>query len=143
MKPISQKLENLLAEKLDLIRRMEAILNEEIAQLSEKTLDDLSLRINLNDEAITAIKNIDYEISRIEAGEGSEASQMSAKAKLLIADIIDITRRNESKIVELIEKLNEMKGKAKEGLVNTVKGGQISGYKPSKDSRAYFVDKRK
>lgn len=143
MKPVSTKLEKLLREKLELLHRMESALSEQIAQLSENNLDDLSSRIDQNDEVMAAIKNIDYEIARIEASEGKDAAGISAIAGSLVAGIAELSSGNESKLVELIEKLSELKKKASAVPENNVKGRKIAGYKSSRDGRAINIGKKK
>jgi hypothetical protein len=143
VKPVSTKLEKLLREKLELLHRMESALSEQIAQLSENNLDDLSSRIDQNDEVMAAIKNIDYEIARIEASEGKDAAGISAIAGSLVAGIAELSSGNESKLVELIEKLSELKKKASAVPENNVKGRKIAGYKSSRDGRAINIGKKK
>jgi flagellar biosynthesis/type III secretory pathway chaperone len=143
VKPASAKLENLLKEKLSLLQKMDSFLSDEIAHISEEATDDISKRIERNDEVISTIKNIDYEIARIEASEGTDAPQISVGARLLNEEINKVTQRSESKVVELVEKLGEMRNKAKTGLKKSVQAGPSAGYKPGKDGRAFLADKRR
>ncbi|OGC90826.1 MAG: hypothetical protein A2W25_12900 [candidate division Zixibacteria bacterium RBG_16_53_22] len=141
MKPASLKLEKLLQEKLNLLQKMDSFLIGEIARLSEEAAENVANRIEPNDEAVSTIKNIDYEIARIEASEGRDASQISVEARSLIEEVNEVTQRSESRLVELVEKQGEMRSKAGIGPKKGTENRPAASQKTGRDGKASSIVK--
>jgi hypothetical protein len=141
VKSITLKLENLLEKKLELLGRINRGMCEGIETLSESDLEDLLSIIAKNDEMAQAVKNLDYDIAKIEAAETAAAAILSKRANELLAQIDDIARKNESAYSELIDKLSVLKKQVRSKLDDTLHQERRSGYKPPVNKKAYFIDR--
>ena len=132
----------LLESKRQLFEKMQIILNEQKQLLIEKELDKFFKKSEMVDNIIGKIKNIDYDIARRESEDENPLKMVysdDTEVKILLEDIMTISKRNRSLIDQLTEDLKKSYRELKEELGDTVAMSRIEGYKTAtKPSPVYF-----
>ncbi|UCE67823.1 MAG: hypothetical protein JSU85_07400 [Candidatus Zixiibacteriota bacterium] len=138
------KLVTHLESKRRLFQDMEKTLIEQENLLKKKEFDGFRDKSEMIDSIIEKIKNIDYDIARLESDDTS-LSRMAISGddeiKKILDGIIKISKRNYGLMDELAEILNKSYQDLKEKLGDTVEMSKISGYKTSTQPSPVYFDK--
>jgi hypothetical protein len=146
MKSPAEEFKDLLESKCALFKKMETLLVEQKKLLERNDIDGLNSKSRESDEIVAALKDIDYEIARLEsqadfaeiAGDRHEDREL----KNLLNKAIGYARKNEALTKELAERLMQARREIKEKIEGTVTMSRITGYRPYSTNPPIYVDKR-
>ena len=132
----------LLESKRQLFEEIEKNRQEQLELLKDSSYERFYAGTAAVDHIIEKIKNIDYDIARLESDEFSLAGLVDSgdiEVKKLVYSIIKLAKKNNDLTGELINSLRKSHTELKAELDSTVEMSQIGGYKPSdRPSPAYF-----
>ena len=146
MKSPAGEFKNLLESKCALFKKMETLLIEQKKLLERNDIEGLNGKSRETDEIVASLKDIDYEIARLES-EADFAEIMAGghedkKLKILLNKAIGYARKNEALTRELAKRLMQARREIKEKIEGTVNMSRISGYRPYSTNPPIYVDKR-
>ncbi len=146
MKSPVDEFKGLLESKCALLKKMETLLLERKELLDQNDIDGLNSKCHEGDKIVDALKDIDYEIARLESETDSikitRGGRESKELKNLLNKAIGFARKNEALTKELADRLMEARQKIREKLEGTVTLSQINGYRPYSANPPIYVDKR-
>lgn len=146
MKSPAEEFKDLLESKCALFKKMETLLVKQKKLFLQNDIDALNSKSRESDEVVAALKNIDYEIARLES-DADFAKIMAGghedrESKILLNKAIGYARKNEALTRELAEHLLQARGEIREKIEGTVTMSRISGYRPYSTNPPIYVDKR-
>jgi hypothetical protein len=146
MKNPEDKLKGLLESRCDLYSKMQKLLSEQKELLEQKNIDGFNGKCDDGDKIVSALKNIDYEIARLESiGDITEAAKgdhENKKLRNLLNRAVEYARKNEVLAKELAGHLTEARQEIREKLEGTITMSRIGGYRPFSANHPIYVDKR-
>lgn len=146
MKSPIEKFKGLLESKCTLFKKMETLLLEQKELLEQNDIDGLNSKCREGDKIVAALKDIDYEIARLESeadsAEIARGGHEDKELKILLNKAIGYARKNEALTRELAGRLMEARREIREKIEDTVTMSQISGYRPYSTNPPIYVDKR-
>lgn len=135
-----------LQKKRSRLEDMEKIFHIQDQRLDENDHVVFGRLCDRVDGIILELKNIDYEIARLESSSEVESviydSLHDNELACLFAEIGEKARRNDDLLRRLADKLIISKGEIKKELDNTVAGRQLKGYRPFERENPIYYDKR-
>jgi chromosome segregation ATPase len=138
------KLVRLLEAKRSLFEEMNKILLEQKNLLVEKEIEEFRERCETIDDIIEKIKNIDYDIARLETDDMSLSGMLNSgdsEIKKILGSVTRISKRNFDLIDELTERLKTSCRDLKGELGDTVEMSKIGGYKAATQPSPVYFDK--
>ncbi len=146
MKSPEDKLKGLLESRCDLFNKMQKLLSEQKELLEQNNIAGFNSKCDDGDKIVTTLKNIDYEIARLESiGDITEAAKGdpdNEKLRNLLNRAVEYARENEALTRELAGRLTGARREIMEELEGTVTMSRIGGYRPFSTNHAIYVDKR-
>ncbi len=146
MKNPEDKLKGLLESKCELFNKMQKLLSEQKELLEQNDIAGFNGKCDDGDKIVTTLKNIDYEIARLESiGDIMEAAKSdpdNEKLRNLLNRAVEYAGENEMLIRELAGRLTGARREIMEELESTVTMSRIGGYKPFSANHPIYVDKR-
>lgn len=146
MKNPEDILRGLLECKCDLFNKMQKLLSEQKELLEQNNIDGFNSKCDDGDKIVSALKNIDYEIARLESiGDITEAAKSdpdNEKLRNLLDRAVEYAGESEALIRELAGRLTGARREIMEELESTVTMSRIGGYRPFSTNQPIYVDKR-
>lgn len=146
MKSSIDKFKGLLESKCNLFKKMQTLILEQKELLEQNDIDGLNSKCHHGEEIVAALKDIDYEIARLESETDSieilKGGRENKELKNLLNKAIGYAKKNEALTKELAGRLMEARQEIREKLDGTVTLSQINGYRPYSTNYPIYVDKR-
>lgn len=146
MKNREDKLKGLLESKCDLFNEMQKLLSEQKELLEQKNIDGFNSKCDDGDKIVSALKNIDYEIARLESisdvTAAAKGDHSNEKLRNLLNRAVGYAQQNEALARELAGRLTDSRREIMDELEGTVTMSRIGGYRTFSENHPIYVDKR-
>lgn len=146
MKSCADKFMCLLESKCDLFKKMQTLFLEQKELLEKNDIAGFNSRCDEGDKIVAALKDIDYEIARLESTAGltetAKENHDAGRLKNLLDKATGYARKNETVARELAARLTGAHQEIREKLEGTVLMSQVGGYRPFSANSPIYVDKR-
>ncbi len=142
----NNRLKELLEAKYNLMKMMQDVISEQETMFKEKDWDRLNTRCTDVENMISKLKDIDFEIARLEDQMGETkiidlAGGMEAY-RVFFDNISELAQKNRSAIIKLAKNMENARNDVKKQLNEIVANCQIGGYRPYSDEQPYYIDKQ-
>ena len=139
------ELKKLLEAKCNLFENMEETLAEQKELLENGNFDSFQDKSGHVDKVIEKVKNIDYDIARMELISDEFSNFMTGndnapEIKKILINAFQSAKNSQDLLIELVKTLSESHKAIKNELGDTVAMRRISGYKPAVAPSPVYLD---